>query len=278
MELIVGSEAIAEGLLTRGQLRWNYVPVHPDVYAPRGVALDWRDDIRAAWLWSRQHGIVSGLAAAALHGARDIPDNMPVALIASNTRAPEGISVHHEAIDDDEITTIAGMRVTTPARTALDLARRLPRDEAVEWLDKLDAATTLRDDDLETLLARYRNTRGIARARDALRLRDGGARSARETKLRLTLRDAGLPRPETNIAIEDGICPVVIGLGWRRGKVGLRVREQPDGGYSAQVMAARRNFTVHRLGWVELDVVDGEPKAPFLYRVRSTLLARGGWG
>lgn len=33
---IVGSEAIARGALTRGQLRWNYRPIFPDVYIAKG--------------------------------------------------------------------------------------------------------------------------------------------------------------------------------------------------------------------------------------------------
>ena len=32
---IVGSVAVASGALTRGQLRWNYRPIFPDVYIPK---------------------------------------------------------------------------------------------------------------------------------------------------------------------------------------------------------------------------------------------------
>ena len=30
-------EAVAAGIVTRGQLRWNYRTIYPDVYLPRGT-------------------------------------------------------------------------------------------------------------------------------------------------------------------------------------------------------------------------------------------------
>jgi hypothetical protein len=72
--VFLGSEAIAQGTLTRGQLRWNYLKIHPDVYLPKNSSRTLWDDIYAAWLWSGRRGVIAGRAAAALHGAKWVDD------------------------------------------------------------------------------------------------------------------------------------------------------------------------------------------------------------
>ena len=69
-EIIVGSEAVASGVVTRGKLRWNYRAIFPDVYVPCTAQLTLRDRTIAAWLWSGRRAVIAGRAAAALHGAR----------------------------------------------------------------------------------------------------------------------------------------------------------------------------------------------------------------
>jgi hypothetical protein len=81
--------------------------------------------------------------------------------------------------EDDEVQIVRGMPVTTPARTALDLACRLPIDDAVVAIDALTRATKLKMADVDVLAQRYRGRRVIRRARVALDLVDPGAESRR---------------------------------------------------------------------------------------------------
>ena len=57
--------------------------------------------------------------------------------------------------DDDEITRVARLPVTTPARTAYDLGRLLPRGGAVARLDALKRATPFSVEDVLLLARRY---------------------------------------------------------------------------------------------------------------------------
>jgi hypothetical protein len=50
---LVGTEALAEGVVTRHQLRTRYDAVHRNVYVPKGHILTAADKAIAAWLWSR---------------------------------------------------------------------------------------------------------------------------------------------------------------------------------------------------------------------------------
>lgn len=62
-----GSDAIASGLLSRGQLRWNYTALHPDVYVAKGIERTLAVNTHAAALWV-PGSIVAGRAAAGVHG------------------------------------------------------------------------------------------------------------------------------------------------------------------------------------------------------------------
>jgi hypothetical protein len=93
-------------------------------------------------------------------------------------------------------TVESGVRLTTPARTALDCARWLPRAEAVAALDQF-----LRHTDVAalTLMARdLKDYRDSTRLREVLRLGDRGAASPGESRTRLLILSAGFPRPRTH--------------------------------------------------------------------------------
>lgn len=134
-EVFIGSDALAIGALTRGGLRWNYRAIFPNVYADRNIAPSLQLNTVGAWAWSRGAAVITGRAAAALHGALGVPADVPIEMIGRMTRAPKGIIVRRERIAADEVVERNGLLVTTPHRTAFDLARHLPRDLAVaNWM------------------------------------------------------------------------------------------------------------------------------------------------
>jgi transcriptional regulator with AbiEi antitoxin domain of type IV toxin-antitoxin system len=272
MRPIIGSEAIASGELTRGELRWNYTAVHPDVYVAKGEERDILSNAYGAWLWSGRRGIVACEAAAALHGVRTVPDSTPIALIAPHGRRRPGIVVRAERIAPEEVRTIAGIEVTSPARTAFDLARHLSRDAAVTLLDQLAACTHVGDAQVARLLDLYSGARGIARAPVALALMNGGTRSPEETRLRLLLHDAGLPPPRTRIVLSHGLDRAVIGMGWDDAKVGIS-HVTPDD--ATLIQATQRTDLVQRLGWVEIQVADMDAPRSVVHRAREALRRRG---
>jgi hypothetical protein len=76
--LVVATEALADGSLTRRDLRRSYTKLHRNVYVRSGVELTAVDRGRAAWLWSGRHATLVGHSAAALLGSRWVPDDAPV--------------------------------------------------------------------------------------------------------------------------------------------------------------------------------------------------------
>lgn len=219
---IVGTEALASGDVTRRDLRRRYTKVHRNVYARNGVDLTAVDRARAAWLWSDRRAILVGHSAAALLGSKWIPADLPAEVAHGRRGAPNGIAVRSNCIRDDELRTIDGIRCTTAARTAYDLGRRLSPELGVIRLDALMNATRVAASEIEAVAARYPGARGIRGLRMALDLADGGAESPQETRLRLLLVDAGLPRPETQIPVtENRRVRRRIDMGWPEWSVGV---------------------------------------------------------
>jgi hypothetical protein len=220
---LLGSEALAVDAVTPYELRSRYVALHKDVYLPKDAELTPVLRAKACWLRSRRRGILAGFSASAMHGAKWIDPSRSAEIIDTNRRRASGVRAFEERIEPDEITVVDQMRLTTPARTALDLARRHPRGIAIAAIDALVQATELKMADVEVLTDRYRGRHGMKVARAVLELVDGGAQSPKETWLRLLLMDAGFPRPQTQIAVRNewGWAEAYLDMGWEDIKVAV---------------------------------------------------------
>lgn len=106
-----------------------------------------------------------------------------------------GVRVVEATLPASHVTTAHGVPVTTPARTAVDLACERPLPEAVVALDAFLAARRTTVDALLALLDECAGRRGVRTARRALHLSDSGAESPMESRLRVLLVLAGLPAP-----------------------------------------------------------------------------------
>ena len=223
MRLIVATEALANGSLTRRDLQRSYTKVFRNVYVRSDVQLTAIDRACAAWLWSGRRATLVGQSAAAVLGSRWIPADAPVELAHSRRPAARGITVRSDAIRQDEICMVNGMCCTTTARTAYDLGRRLRSETAVIRIDALLNATKVMPSQVESIALRYPGARGIRNLRTALSLTDAGAESPQETRLRLLLVRSGLPRPVTQIPVTDqwGRVARRIDMGWPDRMVGV---------------------------------------------------------
>jgi hypothetical protein len=271
IEPFIGSEALRDGAIANKYLlRTRYRPIHSDVYLSASVEPNLQQRIRAAWLWTHRQGVIAGLSAAALHGAKWVDDWAPVELVWSNARPPRGVLTRRDRLAPDEVMTLDSMRVTTPARAAFDLGRLIDGDEGIERLDALGNATGFRVGDVVALMGDHNGSPGCPRLRVALDLYDQGAESPRETWLRLLLIRAGYPRPSTQIPVNDEYgCPIYhLDMGWED----MMIAVEYDGDQHRERPRFRRDivrseYLAHR-GWTHIRVVAGAHPADVLNRVR----------
>jgi hypothetical protein len=275
-EVFLGSEAIASGAITRGQLRSRYHAIFPDVYEPKAVAPSLRANTTGAWLWSKRRGVITGRAAAALHGALWVDKMAPVEMLWQNCNPPSGIICRDERFTCDEVVEIDDMAVATIQRTAFDLGRHLPRLAAVQHLDALARATKLNAEHVLPLADQYTGARGVRLLKDALELMDAGAESPQETRTRLVLMDGGFPRPTTQIQVpNDAGSSYYLDMGWED----IMVAVEYDGGHHRDdpdqwAKDIARLEELQRRGWIVIRVIAGHRPASILYRVRRAWAQR----
>jgi hypothetical protein len=277
-EPFIGSEAMARGAVSRHQLRTQYYAVLPNVYLSRRIQPSLDQRITAAGLWSRGRGIFTGAAAAALHGAKWIPDGVPIELVYHNSRPPRGVLARRYTLLDGETQIIGGRVVTTPERTAFDVGRRGAIHSAVARLDALAAPTGFKVDEVLRVAQRHPGSPGLRRLETALELVDAGSQSPRESYLRLLLIDAGFPRPQTQIPVlgTDGIPVAHIDVGWAEYMVGVEYEgDQHQTDRRRYVYDIQRLETVERMGWLIVRVVAEDRRANIVHRVRAAMVERG---
>lgn len=275
------AEALAAGAVTPDLLRRDYVSIYPGVWVPREAALSTTQRARAAWLWSRRRGVLAGLSASALLGAKWIDADIPAELIHGNRRAPPLLAVHTDTLLAGEIQTIRGMPVTTAARTAFDLGRRLDLSQGIQRIDALMNATDLKVVDVAAVANAHRGARGLRQLDETLLHVDGGADSPYESLTRLILVQAGFPRPQTQIPVHNSYGRIVarIDMGWKEYLVGVDF----DGAHhwtdpKQRERDAERYNTLLELGWVDIKLTSRTlhltPRR-FLERVGASLVNRG---
>ncbi len=275
-EPFIGSEALARGALSRHQLRTQYRAIFPNVYLPKRIQPSLEQRIVGAWLWSGRAATIAGAAAAALHGAKWVADDVPIELIHVNPRAPRGVLTRRDLLIDGETQIVAGRSVTTPERTAFDIARRASIRSAVAQLDALARATSLKADNVMRIAKCHPGAPGLRQLETVLELVDPGAESPRESYLRLLLIEAGLPRPRTQIPVldADGLPVAYLDLGWEEHMVAVEY----DGEHHRidrrqYVKDIRRLEMLERMGWIVVRVVAGDHPADIVRRVWAALAA-----
>ena len=174
----------------------------------------------------------SGNTAAWLHGLDVAPCDPIEVTIPGPTRGHRaGAVVKRAALDANQIVVRRGLRATCALRTVADLGGRDPITEGVVAADQFLHAGLVTIDELRRYVAEHPNAKCIARVRRVVDLAEPKAESAMETRLRLLLVLAGLPRPEVQPSLVD-----------HRGRFVAR----PDLFYRAQRLAIEFDGGNHR--------------------------------
>jgi hypothetical protein len=214
-------------------------------------------------------------------GAKWIEPDAAAELVHTNRRPPALIVVHSDQLLPGETQESLGLLVTTPARTAFDLGRRLGFTPAVQRIDALIQATDVKIDEINAVVARHRGVRGLKQLRRVLELVDGGSESPYESLTRIGLVRNGFPRPETQLRVYDeyGFGVARIDMGWPEWRVGVDF----DGAHhwtdpKQRSKDVERYPRLPELGWTVVRVTSSMlPNNPRIFygRVGAALAARG---
>jgi Protein of unknown function (DUF559) len=275
-----GSTAIADGLLTPGVLRGRrYRRLFPDVYAPALLEVDLALRARAAGVLVAGRGVVAGYAAAELWGASCGPPDVPIDVLLPHDYRCEGLRVHRDGVDPDEVTWLGLTPVSTPDRAAFDLARWAPDlTERVVAVDALTHFCKVDPDAVRTLRNRHLGVRHGAEVAEVLALADARAESPMESRGRMALHLGGLPAPAVQHPVIARGVRYLLDLAYPE----VRLAIEYDGAEHRSQRRARRDLlreaALTALGWhilrFDADVVLFRPDR-LVQVVRAELAARG---
>lgn len=244
------SRAVTGGLIRR---------VFTGVYVQADVADSTLLRARAAALVMSPHSVLCDRTAAWIHGV----SVFRYAELETLPRLESYVLRGHDPTDrhdchggsrdllPEDWQVIEGVRVTTPLRTAVDLACRLSRREAMAALDALARDCGVTVGEMNRLLWRYRRRRGVIQARELVPLTDPRAESSGESWTRLAIHDEGLPPPQPQCWVaRDGVPTFRLDLAYPRAKVlveydGEEFHTEP----AARERDEQRREWLRRQGW-----------------------------
>jgi hypothetical protein len=147
----------------------------------------------------------SGLTAGWLHGI-DVDPCEPIEAIAppsSGVSARSGIRLRRSTLYDGDITSVRGLPATSIMRTLADVSNQLSLTEAVVIFDAALHSRLVRLEQLRSWAESDNHRQCIRRCRSVIKLAEPRAESAMESRLRMLLVLAGLPRPAAQVSIYD---------------------------------------------------------------------------
>ncbi|HEX6547503.1 MAG TPA: DUF559 domain-containing protein [Candidatus Dormibacteraeota bacterium] len=149
--------------------------------------------------------VFSGTTAAWLHGLDLSPtDPIDVTLPPGSVVSQRvGLRVHRRRLSRAEIVPRGNFSITSIERTLFDLARDLPLVEAVVAADMALYAGQVRLGALTRFAWRRGRWPGSRKLRRVIELAEPKTESPMETRLRMRLVLAGLPRPEAQVELHD---------------------------------------------------------------------------
>lgn len=118
-------------------------------------------------------------------------------------RARAGIRLRRATLAESEVTLRNGFRTTCALRTVRDLGSGRDIVESVVAVDMAVRARIVKLRDLTEHVATHPGEKGIKRLRHAIALADPRSESPMETRLRVELIKAHLPRPDVQTELRD---------------------------------------------------------------------------
>jgi very-short-patch-repair endonuclease len=274
-----GSEQVELGRLTPAQLRSSaWRRLFPDVYACASLPVTHLRRARAVAALLLPGAVLCGRSAAVVWGVELAePDDPVECTLAAGRRAGavRGVHVTRRRLPDEDVVRRDGVHVTTPLRTALDLARIQPPDEAVVALDRFLRARLLTLAQLRAAAAATTGP-GCRAIRVAAARADGLAQSPQETRLRLLVHRSALPRPVAQYEVRDAAGFVAaVDFGWPEHKVAVEY-EGIWHGEAQQVGKDRRRLDrLTAVGWTVIFVTAADLRDPvaLIARIAAALSA-----
>lgn len=192
--------------LSRWQLRGaSWKRISGGLYVWAGLQVSSELTIAALRRRLPEGAAFSGRTAAWLHGFAPLSAEPPEVTVpyGCGISARAGLSVRRGTLTHLDVVERRGLPVTSPLRTAFDLARHLQLVEAVVAVDAALHKHLLYVGHLRSYVAAHSGWTGVGQARRVVDLAEASAESPMETRLRMLLVLARLLSPQVQVPPHD---------------------------------------------------------------------------
>jgi len=152
--------------------------------------------------------VVSHVSAAVVHGLPFWHTEMPAVHVTRDrsvkARRGPALQTHRASLHEDEVVIVAGLPVTSVARTVLDCARTLPFENAVVLADAALHRGLVTPAGLTAQLRRHARIPGARLVAAVVCFADGRSGHVGTSRSRVVLHRAGLPAPELRFPVVGG--------------------------------------------------------------------------
>jgi hypothetical protein len=279
----LGTDAIRRGLLTPDQLRGSsWRRLLRDAYADSGIPLDHDLLIDAASLLIPPGAVITGRSAAHFWGVKVAGPTDPVEVLTPPDQrfGPiRGIQVHTAQIPAEETFRAGDIPVTSPLRTAWEVARRQQPADAVAIIDALAAYRRISGTELLAYARTHRGEYGARKAEMAFELVEPLAESPQESRLRVYLILGGLPRPTVQFrVIHNGRFVARVDLAWPQQRLAIEYDGEWHSGRGQLARDRQRIRALSAAGWYVYPVTKYDMRSPdVLVKDIGRTLASRGW-
>ena len=206
-------------------------------------------DRTAAW--------IHGIDVFAWHETEVLPPIESYVLRHHASSRRDGVAGGSRDLLECDVMEVGGVRVTTPARTAVDLACKLSARDGLAALEAFMREFGITRRDLRRLLVRYFRRRGVRQARPLVAMADARSESSGESWTRYEILTHGLPAPEPQHWIEiDGVPTFRLDLAYPRHRIAVEYDGQEFHSRDAdREHDRRRRAWLRQHGWIVI-VVD----------------------
>lgn len=213
-------------------------------------------DRSAAWLHGVDHWEPSAL---------DVPPDLEVVARSGTRTRLAGTRGALRTLTADDVMELAGVAVTTPLRTAADLACSRGRLGAAAVLDQFARAHGVTPEELRAITARFAGRRGVTQLRELGRDACGLLESPGESWVRRLMMDHQLPSPTPQVVVQLPEGQFRLDLAYPR----LRIAVEYDGEehHSSPEDRERdrlRREALARAGWIVVVVRKDQLRGPGL--------------
>lgn len=235
------------------------------VYVRSDVPDTIQSRVAAARLVTSAHSVICDQTAAWIHGidvfawheTEVFPPIESYVLRHHPSPRRDGVAGGSRDLLACDVMEVGGVLVTTPVRTALDLACKLSARDGLAALDAFMREFGITRRDMRRLLVRYFRRRGVRQARPLVAMADPRSESSGESWTRYEILTHGLPAPEPQHWIEiDGVPTFRLDLAYPRHRIVVEYDGQEFHTRDAdREYDERRRTWLRQHGWIVI-VVD----------------------